>query len=54
MSYNIGTPLYLVGVYTDIINETINIDTPRYSVNLPAGDYTDINNRAIKYIILIT
>ena len=44
----------LGGCFADIINKAIiieiNIGTPRYSVNLSVGVYTDINNRIIKYI----
>ena len=57
MSYNIGTPLYLVNlsvsVYIDInnrvINNEINISTSDYLVNLSVDVYTYINNRAIKH-----
>ena len=47
----------LGGCFAGIINKAIiieiNIRTPRYSVNLSVGVYTDINNRIIKYTILV-
>ena len=54
MIYN---AILLGGCFADIINKAIiieiNIVTPRYSVNLSMGVYTDINNRIIKYTILV-
>jgi len=47
----------LGGRFAEIINKSIiieiNIGTPCYSVNVSVVIYTDINNRIIKYTILV-